>query len=155
MSQTSRRLTRRLLFQKLFVLGYNKITDEKFFDFFYQDDITSIDEKYFEEMQNLIIEKEDILISLVEKYAPKFNIEKMSLLFIIPLYIALTEMFFLQEEIPAKVSINEAIELSKKYGDGTTKNLVNGILNNILTDYDNLKTYIKEGPFESKFSFFK
>jgi len=155
MSQISRKLTRRLLFQKLFVLGYNKITDEKFFDFFYQDDITSIDEKYFEEMQNLIIEKEDILISLVEKYAPKFNIEKMSLLFIIPLYIALTEMFFLQEEIPAKVSINEAIELSKKYWDWTTKNLVNWILNNILTDYDNLKTYIKEWPFESKFSFFK
>jgi transcription termination factor NusB len=41
----------------------------------------------------------------------------MSYTYILPIYIALSEMFFLNEEIPAKVSINEAIELSKTYAD--------------------------------------
>ena len=34
---------------------------------------------------------------------------------IIPIYIALAEMFYLTEEIPGKVSINEAVEVAKVY----------------------------------------
>ena len=33
------------------------------------------------------------------------------------------------EDIPVKVSINEAIELSKKYDDEKTYGFVNGVLN--------------------------
>jgi N utilization substance protein B len=62
---------------------------------------------------------------LIERYAPKFNIEKMSLLYVLPIYIALAEMFFLQEEIPPKVSINEAIELAKIFTDDPVKKIVN------------------------------
>lgn len=38
------------------------------------------------------------------------------------------ELMFI-EEIPAKVSINEAVELSKKYDDDNAYALVNGVLN--------------------------
>jgi len=34
-------------------------------------------------------------------------------------------MFFLLEEIPAKVSINEAVELAKMYADDSSKRIVN------------------------------
>ena len=44
------------------------------------------------------------------------------------LLLATYEMMFL-EDIPAKVSINEAIELSKKYDDEKAYMLVNGVLN--------------------------
>ena len=37
--------------------------------------------------------------------------------------------FMFAEDIPAKVSINEAIELSKKYDDEKAYMLVNGVLN--------------------------
>ena len=42
--------------------------------------------------------------------------------------LATFEMMFI-EDIPVKVSINEAIELSKKYDDEKTYGFVNGVLN--------------------------
>jgi len=59
---------------------------------------------------------------------------------ILALCIAITEMLWLKEEIPAKVSINEAIDLSKYFGDDTSKNIVNGILNSF---YENIKLHEK------------
>ena len=42
--------------------------------------------------------------------------------------LAVYELMFI-EDIPAKVSINEAIELSKKYDDEKAYMLINGVLN--------------------------
>ena len=44
------------------------------------------------------------------------------------LRLAVYELMFV-EDIPARVSINEAIELSKKYDDEKAYMLVNGVLN--------------------------
>ena len=46
------------------------------------------------------------------------------------LRLAITEMTYF-EDIPYQVSINEAIELAKKYGDDDASSFVNGILDNI------------------------
>jgi transcription termination factor NusB len=53
-------------------------------------------------------------------------------------------MFFLNEEIPAKVSINEAIELSKTYADDSWKKMVNWILNKVLENFEELNNKIKK-----------
>jgi len=66
-------------------------------------------------MQNLIKSKESELIEILKMYAPKFSPEKMDLTYVIPIFIASTEMLYYPEEIPAKVSLNEAIEISKVY----------------------------------------
>lgn len=44
------------------------------------------------------------------------------------LWLAIYELMFI-DDIPAKVSINEAIELSKKYDDEKAYSLINGVLN--------------------------
>jgi N utilization substance protein B len=49
----------------------------------------------------------------------------MNLTYIIPVYISITEMLFIEEEIPPKVSINEAVELAKIYGDDSSRKIVN------------------------------
>ena len=46
------------------------------------------------------------------------------------------EIMFLSD-IPAKVSINEAIELSKKYDDEKSYAFINGVLNAVAKDYAN------------------
>lgn len=156
MAQISRKLTRKLLFQKLFVLWFSYISDEDFFDYFYFDDKNlEIDKDYFKEMHDIILNNEWVLIMIIERYAPKFKISNMSLLYILPVYIALAEMFYLHEEIPAKVSINEAIELAKNFADDPVKKIVNWILNNVLNDYDNLSKEILDLEINSQFSFFK
>lgn len=37
-----------------------------------------------------------------------------------------------REDIPANVSINEAVELAKKYGGDQSKNFINGVLGKIV-----------------------
>lgn len=156
MSHISRKLTRRLLFQKLFVLGFSYLSDDDFFEFFYFDNQKiEVDKEYFTQMQEIVLDKEWIFITFIEKYAPKFNIEKMSILYILPVYIAMAEMFFLKEEIPPKVSINEAIELAKIYSDEPVKKIVNGILNNIMKDYEVLNKEIINMNTKNDFTFFK
>jgi N utilization substance protein B len=49
----------------------------------------------------------------------------MNIINILPIYISLAEIFFLDEEIPIKVSVNEAIELAKFYSDDSSKKIVN------------------------------
>jgi hypothetical protein len=38
-------------------------------------------------MNKLIIEKESFLISLIKRFAPKFDVENMDLSYVIPIYI--------------------------------------------------------------------
>ncbi len=156
MSQTSRKLTRKLLFQKLFVLGFTRLNDEDFLKSFYFDNWkTSLDKPYFSNMQKIILEKETFFIKIIEKYAPKFGIEKMSLLYILPIFIALAEMFFLEEEIPPLVSINEAVELSKIFSDEPVKKVVNWVLNKVLLDYEVIKNDMENIDLKkNNFSFF-
>mgnify|MGYP000393471272 CR=1 FL=1 len=97
-------------------------------------------------MMSLILEKQDILLAIIAKYAPKFDIDTMLKTNILALMIALAEMLYLTEEIPAKVSIDEAISLAKYYGDDTSKNIVNGVLHSF---YKNLDIH-KEADFIGK-----
>ncbi len=50
------------------------------------------------------------------------------------LRMAICELLFMKESIPFQIIINEAIELTKKYGDENGKNYVNGILNKLVKD---------------------
>ncbi len=47
------------------------------------------------------------------------------------LRLAAAEMFFVPEEVPKEIAINEAVELTKKYGEEDGSRYVNGILNNM------------------------
>ncbi len=49
------------------------------------------------------------------------------------LRVAAFEMFY-REDVPLRVSLNEAIELSKKYDDDKAYGFVNGVLNALMHD---------------------
>jgi transcription termination factor NusB len=65
----------------------------------------------------------------------------------------LAEIFYLDEEIPIIVSINEAVDLAKKFWDNSSKSIVNWVLNNVLLNYDKLEKE-KEKHNEKKYSIF-
>jgi N utilization substance protein B len=50
-----------------------------------------------------------------------------------------------REDIPLKVAINEAVELSKLFGDENSRNFVNGILDAVARDVENGKFGICKG----------
>jgi hypothetical protein len=72
----------------------------------------------------------------------------MSLSYILPIYIWLAEMFFITEEIPPKVSINEAVEIAKVYWDDSSKKIVNWVLNKVYNNFEELNK-IKEDNYSN------
>ena len=151
MEKTNRKKTRKFLFQKIYTRTFGSF-DEGLFKKYFFDDIFSfsLDNKYLDEMYDLIVDKESELISIMQRYAPRFDVKSMNYSIIIPVFIWLTEMLFLKEEIPAKVSINEAVELSKAYGDDSSKKIVNWVLNNF---YKNIEEYTQNDDNFSKVDF--
>lgn len=143
--QTNRKKSRKLLFQELYAMSINDFDAVLFRESFFENIFTfSPDEKYINEMEKIIRYYEHFFISIIQKYTPKFNIKTMSLSYILPIYIWLAEMFFYTEEIPAKVSINEAIEIAKVYWDDSSKKIVNWVLNKVYENFEELDIIKKE-----------
>ena len=131
----NRKKSRKLFFQKLYSMSMNTFDEDLFKKSFFDDIFTfKIDEKYILEMTKIVICYECFFITILKKYSPKFDISKMSLLYTLPIYIWLAEMFFLSEEIPWKVSINEAVEIAKIYWNDSSKKIVNWVLDKAFKD---------------------
>ncbi len=76
-----------------------------------------------------IIEKRPKLDTIIEKAAPDWPLEKIALVDRNILRVGLYELLFEDRAVvPAKVAINEAIELAKTYGGETSGKFVNGVL---------------------------
>ena len=66
---------------------------------------------------------------IIEKPAPDWSIDKIAIIDRNILRIGLYELLFEDRaQVPAKVAINEAIELSKTYGGETSSKFINGVL---------------------------
>ncbi len=79
-------------------------------------------------MKGILAKKED-LKEIIEKAAPDWPIDKISPVDRNVLRLGLYELLFSDRgEVPAKVAINEAIELAKTYGGETSGRFVNGVL---------------------------
>lgn len=74
------------------------------------------------------LEKRGELDAYIEKYAKGRTLARISKIAKAVMRISIYEMLYI-DDIPASVSINEAVELAKQYDDDKTKAFVNGILN--------------------------
>jgi len=76
-----------------------------------------------------ILKKQKVIDEIIEKAAPDWPIDKISVVDRNILRIGLTELLFGDRtQVPPKVAINEAIELAKTYGGDNSSKFVNGVL---------------------------
>lgn len=157
MNQVSRKKSRKFLFQKLFSDSFINNETKLFWESFLIDSFKwTLDNKYINEMESLIKKNEKFLLYIISKYAWKFDVKRMSNTYVFPIYIWACEMLFYNEEIPVKVSINEAIEISKVYWEDSASKIVNWVLAKIYDNIDEIKNDIsKNTEIDDKFSFFK
>lgn len=78
----------------------------------------------------------DIENKISENLKKDWKIERISKINLVLLKLAIYEILY--TETPYKVAINEAIEISKKYGDDNSPNFVNGILASVVKESENL-----------------
>lgn len=76
-----------------------------------------------------IIKKQKVVDEIIEKAAPDWPIDKISVVDRNILRIGLTELLFGDRtQVPPKVAINESIELAKTFGGENSGKFVNGVL---------------------------
>ncbi len=155
-SKINRKKSRKLLYQEIYASTFCELDLNEFYNSFFDEVFTfERDENYLAEMNKIIRYYEWFFIYVIKKYSPKFDFDKMSIVNIIPIYIALAEMFYLSEEIPGKVSVNEAVEVAKVYWDDSAKKIVNWVLNKVLHDSEELDKIKNDYTNTNNYSIFK
>ena len=120
----NRNLQRDWVFKYIYQDNFNQDDDYK--KFLMDNDIKSFD--FLESSISSYIKNRDYLSKLVEDNINQ-NINRLNKVESSILYLSLNEMVFLK--IPVSVSINEAVNLAKKYGDESCYKKINKILGDI------------------------
>lgn len=92
-----------------------------------------IDKDYMEKMCGYLKENNEKINELINKYAKNWTVNRMPKVDIAILRLAICEILFVKE-IPSKVSVNEALEISKVYCDDKAPKFINGILGSIASE---------------------
>ena len=71
---------------------------------------------------------------IIGECAPEWPIEKIAKVDLVVLRIAIFEILF-GKKTPTKVAIDEAVEMSKEYGNDTSHKFVNGVLGTVVEKY--------------------
>lgn len=77
-----------------------------------------------------VVANRDSIDALLSKYATNWELKRMAVIDRNILRFATFELLYL-DDVPSKVSINEAIDIAKKFGDKDSGKFVNGILDKI------------------------
>ena len=105
---------------------------ETFNSFMENEDISKddLDRAYIKSGLLGIEENKEKLDSLIESQLVKWKLNRISKVNLSILRISTYEILF-AEDVPGKVSINEAIELCKKYSDNKSVSFINGVLDKV------------------------
>ncbi len=102
-----------------------------------------------------IVNKKDILDEIIEKSAPNWPLSKITIIDRNILRLAIYELLFIDRDlVPAKVAINEAIELAKQFGGSKSSRFVNGVIGAVYRELgepgkdDNTKKKYDDIPLE-------
>lgn len=132
----NRHLARSIVLQTLFEWDFNGRDNSKLREILHKNveefgpGLT--DFSFIESLLESVINKIDAMDSIITKAAPEWPIDRISIIDRNVLRMGLYELIFVdKEEVPAKVAINEAIELAKTFGGESSGKFINGVLGTI------------------------
>ncbi len=114
----------------------NIISDVELVETTNKNDISSEDKKYIEQVVSGIAEKRDELDEKIKTYLKGWTMDRISKTDLAILRLAVYEMLY-REDIPCKVSINEAIELAKAFCEESSPSFINGVLAGVVNSLEN------------------
>ncbi|MBZ9577819.1 transcription antitermination factor NusB [Patescibacteria group bacterium] len=95
------------------------------------------DKEFVWQLVNGVISKLSDLDKIIEKAAPEWPIEQITIVDRNVLRIGLYELLYgNKEEVPPKVAINEAIELAKTFGGESSGKFINGVLGTVYKEIE-------------------
>ncbi|HEU4677613.1 MAG TPA: transcription antitermination factor NusB [Candidatus Paceibacterota bacterium] len=130
---SNRHLSRSIVLQSLFEWDLNNIEKEHVKEALERNVEEfaphKADMPFMERLLDGVLQKQKELDLVIEKAAPEWPIERIAPVDRNILRLGLFELLFAdRKEVPAKVAINEAIELAKQFGGENSSRFVNGVL---------------------------
>ena len=98
-----------------------------------KDGFTEKDKTYIIDKANKILDNKETIDKEIESVSNKWKVDRMDKVDKAILRLAYYEIK-MDEEIPDKVAVNEAVELSKKYSSDASPKFINGILSNFVAE---------------------
>ncbi len=98
---------------------------------------------FFLKLVNGVLETKGELDVLIEQFSKNWDINRMSCVDRNVMRIAVFELVYC-DDIPPKVSINEAVDIGKKFGTEESGAFINGIMDSIRSELE------KDGKLEKK-----
>lgn len=111
----------------------NEFTIEVLNKYLENENFNSNDTEYFKDAFDKIIENLNCIDGNIEKHSSGWAINRISKVDLSLLRIAIYEILF-RNDIPLQVSINEALEISKKYSSEESYKFVNGLLGSLVRE---------------------
>ncbi|MCY8009283.1 transcription antitermination factor NusB [Bacillus haynesii] len=90
---------------------------------------------FFEQLVYGVLENKEKIDEMIKQHLVNWKLDRLANVDRAILRLSAYEMIFL-DDIPVNVSLNEAIELAKQFGDDKSAKFVNGVLSNIKSDLE-------------------
>ena len=101
-----------------------------------QENLTTLkkedDQKFFDEIISAFEQNKDILKEKIESHLKNFDYSRVFKIDLALIYLSLTEILYCGT--PSAVSINETLNLSKKYSTEKSSKFINGIVSEIIKE---------------------
>ncbi len=126
-----RRASREIAMKLLYQLEIQKEDrDEQLMSEISEYELSEKDKEYIIDVVNGVFSKISVIDELIEKYSKGWKINRIPKVDLSILRLGIYEINF-RQDIPFNVSINEAIELSKKYSGEDAGAFINGVLGKV------------------------
>ena len=87
--------------------------------------------QFGEQLVFYMVEENEYIDDLIEKYAKNWELERIAIIDRLLLTMATVEFLYFKD-IPPKVSINEVLDIAKKYSTDKSRTFINGVLDALL-----------------------
>ena len=135
-----RKVARESTMKLLYQMDINDDFSQKETNIFLENNELKSDEiDYINEVIKGINNNIEEIDSYVEKYSEGWKLKRLAKIDLAILRIAIFEIMNL-EDIPPQVSINEAVDVSKKYSTDESSKYINGLLGTFLKEYTKNKS---------------
>jgi len=132
----SRRRSRELAVQALFYMDMSENRSEELIKLFADHFIVSKKSPpFFEEIVRGVMNMMSEIDLIIKRFSNKWKLNRMSCVDRNIIRLAVYEILYC-DDVPATVSINEAIDIGKKFGTEDSGSFINGILDSIRIEYE-------------------
>ncbi|WP_066047170.1 transcription antitermination factor NusB [Robertmurraya korlensis] len=88
-------------------------------------------DEYLTNLVGGVVEHKETIDGMIKEHLEKWTIDRIAPVDRNLLRMAVYELVYLKEEVPANVVIDEAIEIAKIFGDENASRFINGVLSKI------------------------